>query len=118
MRETSVEALLLMAALYAGHDKHKKAVTLLMALHELAPDDERVLPPLCHSLVQLKEFAKTQEFMPTLLAQSREGSLQNRICALRLHAAVLWGLERKSEAKAVLEQCTHLMDTLRKEGSQ
>ena len=105
MRESSLETLLLLATLFVIHEKHAKALTLLEGLFELAPRDERVLRLLCHSLVAQKHFERALEMTRELSALAGSGmSGQDKVCALRLRAAALWGLNRGEEARAVLEQ--------------
>ena len=105
MRESSLETLLLLATLFVIHEKHAKALALLEGLFELAPQDERVLRLLCHSLVAQKSFQRALELTGELSALAGNAmSGQDRACTLRLKAAALWGLNRGEEARAVLEQ--------------
>ena len=105
MRESSLEALLLLATLFVVHEKHGKALTLLEGLFELAPRDERVLRLLCHSLVAQRRFERALERIRELLALAgSDMSGQDKACALRLQASALWGLNKGEEARAVLEQ--------------
>ncbi len=105
MRESSLESLLLLAALYVMHEKHAKARTLLEGLRELAPQEERVLRPLCHVLAVQKEYAQALEAAQELLGLvGKTLSGTELACLLRLKASALWGLGRVEEARAALEQ--------------
>ena len=105
MRESSLEALLLLATLFVIHEKHGKALTLLEGLYELAPRDERVLRLLCHSLVVRRRFEQALERIRELLALAENMmSGRDKACALRLYASALQGLNRGEEARTFLEQ--------------
>ena len=105
MRESSLEALLLLATLFVIHEKHGKALTLLEGLYELTPRDERVLRLLCHSLVAQRHFERALERIRELLVLTENTmSGQDTACVLRLQASALRGLNRNEEARAFLEQ--------------
>ena len=105
MRESSLESLLLLATLFVVHEKHAKAVTLLEGLYDVAPEDERVLRLLGHSLIMEGRHERALEIIRKLLAVSGAAmSGSDMACALRLKASALWRLNRAEEARATLEQ--------------
>jgi hypothetical protein len=105
MRESSLEAMLLLAGLYAMHSKHGKARILLEGLRELIPDDGRVLRLLAHSLLMTGEYGQSLDALAALEAhpEMRERN-EGRACLLRLRASALWGLQRTEEARTALEE--------------
>ncbi len=105
MRETSAEALLLLAYLQAANGKHAKAASLLRGLASLLPDDARVLRPLAHTCLLDGRHAEALEAADALLRLGGEGLAGDELaCTLRLKAAALWGLGRKEEARDRLEE--------------
>lgn len=105
MRDSSLEALLLLASLFVVHAKLPKALTLLEGLRDLAPEDERVLRPLSHVLIEQKHYGRALDIIQELLSLPGEKmSAEDTACALRLKASALWNLDRREEARALLEQ--------------
>ncbi len=105
MRESSAEALLLLAYLHAAHGKHAKAVSLLRGLAALLPDDARVLRPLAHACLLAGRPGDALEAADALLRLGGDTLAGDALaCTLRLKAAALWELGRKEEARARLEE--------------
>jgi hypothetical protein len=113
MRESSLEAMLLLAGLYAAHGKHGKARILLEGLREVAPDDPRVARLLVHALVMEGAFEQSLEVVSSLQSEaaSEPGSDSDpdQACLLRLRASALWGLDRAQEAREALEKSTRYL---------
>lgn len=105
MRESSLESLLLLATLFVLHEKHAKALVLLEGLYDVAPEDERVLRLLAHSLVMEGAHERALGVIQDLLAVPG-GSMrgEDMACALRLKASALWNMGRREESRATLDQ--------------
>jgi uncharacterized protein HemY len=105
MRESSLEALLLMASLYVMHEKHAKARVLLDGLYDLAPEDVRILRLLAYSLIMEGEYERGLAVLRELENLTEPlGQHAENTCFLRLEASALWGMNRTEEARTILER--------------
>lgn len=119
MRESSLEALLLLATLFVIHDKHAKALVLLEGLYDVAPSDERILRLLAHSLLSEKQYDRALDVVRELMSVSGSAlSGEDTACALRLKASALWNLGRIEEARAALEQSITYISTPAKDAGK
>jgi len=109
MRQSSADSLLLLAYLFVEHKKFDKALTLLLGLNEIFPDDERILRPLGYTLLMEKRHQEAQGIFSQLLRLYSTRKNEDYACVLRLQAEAFWGMGKKKEASAALEHSIEIL---------
>lgn len=99
------QALLLLAFVLVQSREHKQAINVLEGLRHWEAQSTGCLPLLTQCYLELGLFAEALPLAQELVSQM--GSDQQNgdaLCATRMVAQALWGLNRKEEAKAVLDK--------------
>lgn len=109
------QALLLLAFVLVQSGKHRQALDVLEGLRHWEAQSTACLPLLTQCYLELGLFAEALPLAQELMQELRQEMGQEQaltaaepqhgpaLCAARMVAQALWGLNRKEEARAVLE---------------
>lgn len=102
------QALLLLAFILVQSGKYKEAMNVLEGLRHGDDRNTACLPLLTHCYLELGLFAEAlplaQEMAQTWTRPTASGQQGHALCATRMLAQAMWGLNRKEEARAVLDK--------------